>query len=109
MITLQKLKVFNNHVGDSDRLMWADLDEDINLFKGNSDWALINSFYHDIELITRGLAAPSYIEQTMASLKANCDPDSYDLLSAKILNAGKEPEPDPVKTAPAKRRWWQWW
>jgi hypothetical protein len=109
MITLQKLKVFDNHVGDSDRLMWADLDEDIKLFEGNSDWAFINSIYHDIELIKNKLAAPSYIEQTLASLKANCDEASYDLLSAKILNAGKEPETAPDKTAGAKRRWWQWW
>ena len=106
MITLEKLDVYSKHSGDAERLMWAEQDAEINLFEGNGDWALIKSLYHDIDLIRSELAAQSYIEQALQTIKDNCDEAAGELLRDKIL----KPEAAPAKLEPeSKRKWWKFW
>lgn len=104
MLTAEKLRIYDTHFGDAERLMWAENEEEIKLFEGNADWALIKSLYHDIELIENKLAAPVYIEQVLQTISDNCDPVAGELLRGKILNP-KAPANELAKP----RKWWQFW
>ena len=76
MITIEKIKIFDNYGGDIDGLARVGCDYEKKLFD-NNDWSLIDNFYQDIELINKRLAAKTYIEQTFANLKENCDHESF--------------------------------
>ena len=76
MITIEKIKIFDNYGGDIDGLARVGRDYEKKLFD-NNDWSLIDNFYQEIELINKRLAAQTYIEQTFANLKENCDHESF--------------------------------
>jgi hypothetical protein len=83
MITIDKIKIFDSFRGDIDGLARAGRDSEKKLFD-NNDWSLIDSFYQDIELINRRLAAPTFIDQTIAKLKDNCNDESFDWFISRI-------------------------
>jgi hypothetical protein len=83
MITTEKIKIFNSYGGDIDGLARNSRSNDHNLISDN-EWSLIDNFFQDIELINNGLAAQTYIEQTLLRLKENCDSDSFQMLTDKI-------------------------
>jgi hypothetical protein len=83
MITTEKIKIFNSYGGDIDGLARNSRSNDHNLISDN-EWSLIDNFFQDIELINKGLAAQTYIEQTLLRLKENCDSDSFEMLTDKI-------------------------
>jgi len=83
MITIDKIKIFDSYRGDIDGLARVGRDSEKKLFD-NNDWSLIDSFYQDIELINRRLAAQTYIEQTIAKLKDNCNDESFDWFISRI-------------------------
>src|SRR4051812_18575549 len=83
MITTEKIKIFNSYGGDIDGLTRNSRSNDHNLISDN-EWSLIDNFFQDIELINKGLAAQTYIEQTLLKLKENCDSDSFETLTNKI-------------------------
>ncbi len=84
MITTEKIKIFNSYGGDVDGLARVGNDYQKNLFD-NNDWSLIDNLYQDIELINKGLVAQVYIDQTFVKLKENCDSESFENLSSKIV------------------------
>lgn len=84
MITTEKIKIFNSYGGDIDGLARNSRSNDHNLITDN-EWSLIDNFFQDIELINKGLAAQTSIYQTFIKLKANCDQNSFDLLTNKII------------------------
>jgi phosphoenolpyruvate carboxylase len=83
MITIEKIKIFNNYGRDIDGLARVGRDFEKKLFD-NDDWSLIDNLFQDIELINKRLAAQTYIVQTFAKLKDNFDHDSYQLFVSKI-------------------------
>lgn len=83
MITVEKIKIFNSYGGDIDGLARNSRTNDHNLITDN-EWALIDNFFQDIELINKRLAAQTYIDQTFTKLKDKCDRDSYELFVSKI-------------------------
>lgn len=83
MITIDKIKIFDSYGGDIDGFASVSRDSEKKLFD-NNDWALIDSFYRDIELINKRLAVQTYVEQTITKLKDNCDIKSFDLFTSRI-------------------------
>lgn len=83
MITKDKIQIFNNYGGNIDGLTRVGSDYEKKLFdRGN--WSLIDNLFQDIELINKGLVAQTYIDKTIATLKDNCDSDSFELFVSKI-------------------------
>ncbi len=83
MITIEKVKIFDSYGGDFDGLARVGREYEKKMFD-NNDWSLIDNFYQDSELINKGLAAQTYIEQTFAKLKENCDQESFDWFVNRI-------------------------
>jgi hypothetical protein len=83
MITLEKIKIFNSYGGDIDGLARNSRSNDHNLIE-DKEWALIDNFFQDIELITKGLAAQTYVDQSLRKIKENCDNSSFNFLTQKI-------------------------
>lgn len=84
MITIDKIKIFDRYGGDIDGLARVGGDFEKKLFD-NNDWSLIDDFYQDIELMNKRLAAQTYIDHTIAKLKYNCDIETFDLLTSRIV------------------------
>ena len=83
MITKEKLDIFNKYGGDDDGLTRVGKNHEKQLYD-NDDWGLISSFYLDIEIIKKGLAAKSYVAKFLEELKCKCDSEAYTILISDI-------------------------
>ena len=83
MITIEKIKIFDNYGGDIDGLARVGHDYEKKLFD-NNDWSLIESLFQDIDLINKGLVAQSYTEEAIVKIKANCDHESFNWFTNRI-------------------------
>ncbi|MGN7722685.1 hypothetical protein [Chitinophaga sp. 22620] len=71
MITLKKLKIFQQHSGNLDALRQTNsTDKDAIT---SHDWFVIGNLIQDIKLVNRGLASPSYAGRAEEELRNVCD------------------------------------
>lgn len=83
MISVEKIKIFDRYTGDIDGFARSGRDHEKSVLN-DYEWSLINSFYQDIELINKKLAAQVYTEQIIVKLKDNCDRESLELFTNRI-------------------------
>lgn len=83
MITTEKIKIFDRYKGDIDGFARVGRNYEKKRID-NNDWYLIDSFYQDIELINKGLAAQTYIAKTFSKLKENCDHTGFNWFVNRI-------------------------
>ncbi len=84
-MTTEKLKKYYSYGVNIDRLARVERNHEKKLFD-NYDWSIISSIFQDIELIKKGLAAQTDIDQTIDKLKLKCDNDSFDKLMTYYTN-----------------------
>jgi hypothetical protein len=71
MLTLNKLKIFQQYSGDLNALRQTDsADKDAIT---SHDWFVIGNLIQDIKLVNRGLASPSYAGRAEEELRNACD------------------------------------
>jgi hypothetical protein len=74
MITLKKLKIFQQYSGNLDALRQTNsADKDAIT---SHDWFVIGNLIQDIKLVNRGLAASSYAAKAEEELKNACDDET---------------------------------
>jgi hypothetical protein len=83
MLTIEKINIFTNYRGDIDGPTRNSRSNDYDLITDN-EWALIDNFFQDIELINKRLAAQTYVDRIFLNLKDKCDQDSFELFTSKI-------------------------
>lgn len=83
MITKEKIKIFDRYAGDYVCFARSGNDQEKKVLS-DSEWSLIDNFYHDIEFINKKLTAQTYTEQTIVKLKENCDGESLELFTDRI-------------------------
>ncbi|EHQ30327.1 hypothetical protein [Mucilaginibacter paludis] len=83
MITTEKIKLFDNYKGDIDGFTRREQKSKLNLFEAH-EWALLDSFYQDIELLNKRLVSKYYAVSFLAELRKKCDQDGLAMLTDRI-------------------------
>lgn len=83
MITLEKIKIFNGYGGNIDEFARNSRNNGYSIIE-DKEWALIDNFFQDIELITKGLSPQIYTDQALKKMAENCDSSSFNFLTQKI-------------------------
>lgn len=86
IITIDKLKLYNDFGGDIDGFSRTNSKKNKEVFGDDSDnaWATISNKLQDIELISKRLASQKYTEKTFQELNEICDTQSFATLTSKI-------------------------
>lgn len=84
MITKEKFQIYIRFNGDSDGFSRVASYYENEMFN-NHEWALIDKLLHHIELINKNLAAQTFINATLLLIKENCDEDSLEIITDKII------------------------
>lgn len=84
MITRKKIEIFKKFSGDIDHFASVGTSQD-KIDISDNDWALIDNFIQDLELVDKGLAADSFVKSLDIRLKENLESETI-LLELKSLN-----------------------
>ncbi len=84
MINKERINIYDSYKGDADGLYTVGNEYQRNLFSAE-EWTCIHNFLHDIELINKCLVAKPFTTETIARLKQNCDQESFDFFTSKII------------------------
>lgn len=84
MITQRKIEIFKKFSGDIDHFARVGTPQD-KIDISDKDWALIDNFLQDLELVDKGLAADSFVKSLDIRLKKNLESETI-LQDLKSLN-----------------------
>lgn len=84
MITIEKYQIYRKFSGDGDGFARLASKTDKELFDSN-DWAMINSFIQDIELINKGLVSTDYKKKKLDIIKSETDLATYNILTKNLI------------------------
>lgn len=84
MLTIEKIKIYNKFGGDIDGFSRIGKTAKENLFNEN-DWGLIDEFEQDTKLISDRLVSKEYRERVLNKLNENCDSETKNYFTSKIL------------------------
>lgn len=84
MITIKKYQIFEQFLGDSDGFVRLASKTEKKLFDTN-DWAMIDSFIQDIDLINKGLVSSDYKEKILDKIRTEADLATFNILTKDLI------------------------
>jgi hypothetical protein len=83
MITVEKIKIFDNYDGDIDGFSRVGRDYEKELID-DDDWSVIDKFLHNVGMINKGLSSQTFTNQTLTEIKQECDIDGFKYFTSQI-------------------------